>query len=221
MLTTYFASNQNFINASGFGETYSLRSELLATDEAGFIFNAMKKEIWKDIKGYEGFYQISNLGKVKSLKRTISFRRNGVNNTIKVKTIILSPGKYRGGYLQVSLNKRGKGTTNKMHRLVGQAFIPNPENKPCINHLNGIKTNNYAQNLEWCTYEENNRHAIKHKLNQMQGEHHPLSKLTEIEVLEIRKLRKKGYKIILLANKFNICKGNVSLITSRKAWKHI
>lgn len=111
------------------------------------------KEEWKDIKEYEGKYQISNLGNVKALdyKRT-------------KKEKILKPRINSTGYMVVNLYKNAKFKTFKIHRLIAQAFIINPENKPCINHIDGNKLNNSIDNLEWCTYRENTIHAIKNGL---------------------------------------------------------
>lgn len=102
-------------------------------------------EIWKDIKGYENLYQISNLGQVKSLR----------NN------LILKPGLVGIGYLSVNLCKDGKHNYKKIHRLVAEHFIENIDNLPCINHKDGIKTNNNVENLEWCTSSYNNKEAYR------------------------------------------------------------
>lgn len=111
-----------------------------------FIF----KEVWKNIKGYEGLYQVSNLGRVRS------FPRKGTHsNNIH----ILSPGIDHKGYLNVRLSKRCKGHSFRVHKLVAMAFIPNTHNKEQINHINGIKTDNRVTNLEWCTNLENMRHS--------------------------------------------------------------
>ena len=102
-------------------------------------------EIWKDITGYEGLYQISSWGRVKS------FHRN------KEKLLKLNPVK--DGYLCVYLFKNGKGKQHQVHRLVAQAFIPNPDNLPCVNHKDEVKTNNHVGNLEFCSYQYNNTYG--------------------------------------------------------------
>ena len=118
-----------------------------------------KKEEWRDIKGYEGLYQVSNMGRVKSLERTI-IRKNGSEQHRKER--ILKPRKDGHGYLRVNLsNGRGNKKDSKIHRLVCEAFQKNPENKPCVNHIDENKTNNTASNLVWCTYKENNNHGTR------------------------------------------------------------
>ena len=116
----------------------------------------MSKEIWKDIFGYEGLYQVSDQGRVKSLERKVRHGR-GIDLTIKER--ILKPGTDRGGYLRVGLCDGGKQKTFKVHRLVCEAFHENPDNKPQVNHLNEIKTDNRACNLEWSTAKENCNHG--------------------------------------------------------------
>ena len=114
------------------------------------------KEIWKDIEGYEGIYQVSNKGRVKSLKRKIcSNSNNHKYNTLSEKLLKLSGG---GKYIQVILCKDGKTSAKLVHRLVAQAFIPNPNNLPCVNHKDENKKNNDVRNLEWCTYKYNNEY---------------------------------------------------------------
>ena len=106
-------------------------------------------EVWKDIKGFEGFYKISNTGKVRSLPR----------NGTKKDGSILKPSTYTG-YAIVSLQKNGETSYKRVHTLVAEAFIPNPDNKREVNHIDGNKTNNNVKNLEWCTSSENQLHAI-------------------------------------------------------------
>jgi hypothetical protein len=105
-------------------------------------------EIWRDIKNYEGIYEVSNLGRIKSISR---------NGTIK-ENRILKPNKVMG-YSQVGLQKYGTRKYKKIHRLVAEAFIPNPENKKEVNHKDGNKTNNCVDNLEWVTTSENQLHS--------------------------------------------------------------
>ena len=108
------------------------------------------KEVWKDIKGYEGLYQVSNMGKIKSLKFSHGNKEK-----------ILKGNKEKFGYLVVTLYKN-KGRKNfKIHRLVAETFIPNPKNLPQVNHIDGNKQNNRIDNLEWCTAKENTNHAHK------------------------------------------------------------
>ena len=105
-------------------------------------------EIWRDIKNYEGIYEVSNLGRIKSISR---------NGTIK-ENRILKPNKVMG-YSQVGLQKYGTRKHKKIHRLVAEAFIPNPENKKEVNHKDGNKANNCVDNLEWVTTSENQLHS--------------------------------------------------------------
>lgn len=105
-------------------------------------------EIWKDIEGYEGLYQVSNMGRIKSLKYN-----NG--STIYDRELIRKPNQLKNGYCNIILNKNGKAKAYRIHRLVAKAFVPNPENKDQINHINMIKNDNRAENLEWVTGSEN------------------------------------------------------------------
>lgn len=128
------------------------------------------KENWKDIPGFEGAYQVSTLGRIRSLDRTIvrgpSKRRGQHEAKLKGRTI--RPVLRKDGYAVVSL---GKGSPyNRVHRLVAEAFIPNPDGKPMINHINGNRSDNSVDNLEWCTNQENQIHAVK-VLHRPQGAH--------------------------------------------------
>lgn len=112
-------------------------------------------ELWKDIKNYEGLYQVSNMGRIKSLKRIIKYK-NGRNQVYNSK--ILKPLSYKDKYLKIVLYKNKIGKTFAIHRLVAQAFIPNPYNYPVINHKDENKHNNKVDNLEWCTVKYNNNY---------------------------------------------------------------
>lgn len=127
----------------------------------------MEKEVFKDVLGYEGLYQVSNLGRVKSLKRKNIFycalKKEYLERPTKEK--ILSFNKSKRGYFQVCLTKNGKSKTYTVHRLVAEVFIDNPLNKKTVNHIDGNKENNCANNLEWTTIGENIRHAFDNGLS--------------------------------------------------------
>ena len=111
-------------------------------------------EIWKDIEGYEGLYQVSNLGRVKSIY-------GWCGNRFVKRTKILKLKINNKGYTKVYLYKNKKSKMFFVHRLVAMAFVPNPNNLPQVNHKDGNKLNNSIGNLEWCTCSENIKHAYK------------------------------------------------------------
>lgn len=115
-------------------------------------------ETWKNIKGYEGLYQVSNMGRVKSLERTF-IDKSGRKRTVK--ECILKPSVVVGGYLRVGLCVGGKQKMLRVHRLVCEAFHENPDNKSDVNHINEDKTDNRACNLEWSTRRENMNHGTR------------------------------------------------------------
>lgn len=170
----------------------------------------LQEEVWKDVVDFEGFYRVSNLGRVMSIKFN--------------KEKILKPSLER--YYKIVLKNKGLKKTAKVHRLVAIAFIPNPENKPQVNHINGIKTDNRLTNLEWVTSSENCIHAMVTKLyvnkgcKNKYGENHPASKITNDTVLRIREL-KSSLSVSEIASMFGLKYKNVYSILSRTTWKHI
>lgn len=133
------------------------------------------EEIWKDIKGYEGLYQVSNLGRVKRLP----YKRNRINP----KSMMMANHHYKerimkgsisaNGYYRVSLSFKDKIAYKHIHRLVAVAFIPNPNNYPCINHKDENRTNNNVNNLEWCTYSYNNNYGeARNKFSESYSKNH-------------------------------------------------
>lgn len=116
------------------------------------------QEIWKDIKGYEGLYQVSNLGRVKSLKRITKIPNA---KRIEKEKILKSHVNKESGYIYVILCSKGKTKGFRVHRLVAQTFIPNPNNLPQVNHKDEYKSNNCVDNLEWCSSKYNNNYGNK------------------------------------------------------------
>lgn len=116
------------------------------------------EEEWKDVVNYEGYYQVSNLGRIKSLDRVI-VDKNGVE--MQIPSIIKKLQKSKTGYWCIELWRHNKLKYVKVHRLIADAFIPNPENKPQVNHIDSNRLNNDISNLEWCTPSENTIHAVR------------------------------------------------------------
>ncbi len=178
----------------------------------------MTEEIWKDIIGYEGFYQVSSFGNVRSLDRYVNCNKGSMQFK---KGMPIKPFVNHKGYGMVDLKINEVGKTISVHRIVAQNFIENPENKPQVNHKDGNKLNNHITNLEWMTNKENINHASENKLlYRPNGEKCHYSKLTANEVIEIRKLKgKKTHKEI--AKLFNVAPSNIGMILLNKTWKHI
>jgi len=175
------------------------------------------EEIWKDIIGYEGKYQISNLGRVKSIAR--KFTRKGYLVTIKERVLKQKTETY--GYWAVGLNDNSM-KVHKIHRLIAIHFIPNPENKSQVNHINGVKKDNRIENLEWATPMENQTHSWDTGLNKHCGEKHYLTTLSESDIVEIKDTyiyRSKFFNMRALGEKFNVQASTIHNIIKSKTWK--
>lgn len=128
------------------------------------------REVWKPIAGYEGRYEISNLGRVKSLARTSTYTRyqyqthEYVQSVITVPESIIKPGIHEDFYWNVPLTKDGHTKIHLLHLLLATAFIPNPNKLPCVNHIDGDKRNIRISNMEWATFSYNNIHAVRNRL---------------------------------------------------------
>lgn len=171
-------------------------------------------EIWKDINGYDGKYKISNWGRV------ISYYDENITGKLR-KPVFEGRFRTNGDYLFISLSGNQIIRKFLLHRLVALHFLPNPESLPEVNHLDGDKTNNSISNLAWSTSKHNRLHAIKIGLIPTSQEYTKLAKLTDAEVIEIRKLSNNGMSTYDLADRFKMCRKSISNIIKRKSWKHI
>lgn len=171
------------------------------------------EEIWKDVVGWERVYSISSLGRVKSLRITHNYLHPRIlKGTIDVL-----------GYPRVCLCRGGVHKYVRIHQLVAECFVPNPESKPEVNHKSGIKTNNKPANLEWVTLRENNIHALETGLSTMgaKGSAHHSAKLTEDDVREIKACLAMGHRGVDIAVRFNVLPTTISSIKLGLTWKHI
>jgi hypothetical protein len=164
-------------------------------------------EIWKDIESYEGLYQVSNLG--------------GVSKICNGKKLILKISRDTSGYSQVIFTKNKVRKSFLVHRLVAKAFLKNNEFKRCVNHKNGIKSDNTVQNLEWSTYSENQKHAYDFGLiSKPKGEKHFNTKLKDSDVFEI-KHNLKHLKTKEVAIKYLVSESTIKAIRNGQNWGHI
>lgn len=160
-------------------------------------------EIFRNIKNFENTYEISNLGRVRNKKTQL----------------FLKPSYNKKGYQYVYLSYSHTGRVKwYIHRLVAVHFIPNPSNKPQVNHIDGIVTNNIVSNLEWVTNEENQRHAVLNNLH-YQGENHKDSKFNEQSIILLPKLVKAGFTVSQLNYLTGVANVNIDKIIKGKTWR--
>lgn len=152
-----------------------------------------------DVEGYEGLYAITRDGRVWSYPKNVNANRNGIWRSLNLN---------HKGYLTVTLTKEGKHKTHFVHRLVAIAYIPNPNNLPQVNHVDGVKTNNRYKNLEWSTNRENTIHAYKNGLTRLKN--------TDEVVRRIHKLKQDGKNQYQIASLVGTDQGTVSRILSGK-----
>lgn len=181
------------------------------------------EEIWKLITGTSEYY-ISNKGNVKRVKQDLT-KGGNVRSYSIVKERILKQDTSVKGYHTVHVPMiDGKTRHLRVHRLVAEAFIPNPNNFPQVNHIDGNKGNNQVNNLEWCTAKSNNAHARSSGLWDSfyeKGENNKNSKLTEDMVKQIPNLLQQGLKPKQIADKFGVSRAAINLIRKGENWKYL
>ncbi|CAB4140172.1 NUMOD4 [uncultured Caudovirales phage] len=164
------------------------------------------QEIWKPIKNYEGIYEISNYGEIKVLANNGSGKRKH--------DAIMKTFNNGNGYVYITLTKNKVRKNYYIHRLLAEHFIPNADNRPHVNHINGIKNDNRLENLEWCTLSENMRHAKELGLICR-----PNSKLDLTEVIEIRLKHINGQTRTELMSQYKISRAQIHRIVRYQNWK--
>jgi len=163
------------------------------------------EEIWKEIEGYDGYYEVSNYGRIKA--------------NYKYRPSRILKGSINNCYLTVGLYKNKKSKTIKIHRLVALHFLQTIKDKPFVNHIDCDKMNNKASNLEWCDSFENMKHAsINGLMNPIIGEKHYKTKLKEEDVLNIRSSCLPQKELSLL---YGVGVSTISMIKKRKNWKYL
>jgi len=171
-------------------------------------------ETWRDIEGYEGIYQVSDAGNVRSLDRVDAAGHNLKGKPRKLYT-------QKDGYIVVGLTRDAVMRYRKVHRLVAAAFIPNPHNLPEVNHTEGNKADNRACKLEWCTKQENTDHAIKLGLRDSVGESNGNARLSEVDVVDIRWWKGVGMSIADLAREYQVARASIRNIVTCRTWSHV
>lgn len=183
-------------------------------------------EMWKTIKDFE-MYEVSNLGRIKRIRSKVKIwgrGKEGATRTVKERILKLQIN--MRGYSSVTLSIENIRKTKTVHRLVAEKFIKNTDNLPHVNHINGIKTDNRAKNLEWVTPSQNIAHAIKTGLYNpkeacKRGEESNLSKLTEKDVVKIKRELSEGKTYRAIAKEFNVVPDTIGAINRGESWEHV
>ncbi|MFD0768883.1 NUMOD4 motif-containing HNH endonuclease [Bacillus sp. CGMCC 1.60114] len=180
----------------------------------------MDREIWKPIKNFEEKYEVSNFGNTRTIAGVFDRKRDEKIIKVRKRSKVLKLIDHINGYKYVNLSD---AKHHYVHRLVAEAFIPKEEGKNFVNHIDGNKSNNCIDNLEWCTHKENLRHARDKQLLRVKGESNPSAKLRKEDIEYIRKHyipydRKFGGGA--LARKFGVSVSTINLVVLRKNWNY-
>jgi len=175
-------------------------------------------EIWKPVVGYEGFYEVSDIGCVRSVDRDVDIK--GILASLM--GVTLKQHQTPPGYTVVKLCRNGSGNSFRVHRLVAAAFIPNPKNKSEVNHINGVKHDNRIENLEWATPKENSRHAHATGIKTCNGEKNSNAKLNNLKVRIIRRMCELSlWSDPEIAAMFDVTDSAIYKVRRGISWTHV
>lgn len=181
----------------------------------------MEEEIWKDYPPYPDRYQVSNIGNVRSKSFMKQSSNKGGPYSFLTKQKQLIPLLNEDNYLQLRLMVDSFKFTRKIHRMVAETFIENPENLPCVNHKNSNRADNRVENLEWCTNQFNIQHSYVTGSNSNAGEKHPRAILNEVDILRIKELEISGLTCKEISDKLDFKYHTVHKVLKRKNWKNV
>lgn len=193
-------------------------SELIVNNYKTYInkekVENLPNEIWKDVPNYEGIYQASNLGRIKALIRK--------TRTWQVHKEIILKHSFIDRYLKASFHKDGVKKTRMIHRVIAETFIPNPNNFPCVNHINAIRNDNRVENLEWCTHSMNMKHAYKLGNKNQKGSNNNCAKINQGIADNIREYYKNNQHFSQkeIGEMFNLKREHIKDILNFKIWNY-
>lgn len=173
-------------------------------------------EIWSDINGYEGMYQVSNKGRIRGLDRII-VQRDGKKQNIRGKIIAI--GIKNNGYYMGQICSNGKMVNFTVHRLMALAFIPKVDGKDFVNHIDGNRANNDINNLEWVSRSENCRHGFERAIKENR-KYNNQQRFTKEDIIKIRTMQKSKITMVQIAKEFNTKSGTIGDIVHRKIWDY-
>lgn len=177
----------------------------------------METEVWKDVKEFLGYYQVSNLGRYRSVERTVTFA-DGRVRTFESK--ILKPFTSKKGYPTATLSYKGKNYKRYVHRMVAESFLELEEGDVEVNHIDGDKLNNTASNLEWISHSDNLTHFHANS-NSNSGERNNLSVLKDKDIVSIREMSSKGVSSKEISSLYEVDYKTIWRIVTYQTWKYV